>query len=99
VREALRLMNTYELSEIPVIENGEVIGKMRDSRVMAQILDNKNVLDDMVSQYMDDPMPVIDAQADLSSCIDLLKNSHTVSVREFGRIVGVISRHDVLEFI
>lgn len=99
VREALRLMNTYELSEIPVIENGEVIGKMRDSRVMAQILDNKNVLDDMVSQYMDEPMPVLDAQADLSACIDMLKNSHTVSVREFGRIVGVISRHDVLEFI
>ena len=40
-----------------------------------------------------------DSHADIQSAIIALKDNHAVLVSDFGKITGILTRHDILEFI
>ena len=37
-------MNSHGLSQVPVLDDGKSVGSVRDNRVMAQLLDNHELL-------------------------------------------------------
>jgi cystathionine beta-synthase len=99
VKEALDKMNQYELSSLPVLdETSKPVGSVRDNRLMAKVLEDRNSLDTPIHEYMEDPMPALDAQTDVREAIEILRKSPTLLVADFGRIIGIISRHDVLRY-
>jgi cystathionine beta-synthase len=97
VGEALDLMNSHGLSQAPVLEDGKSIGSVRDNRVMALLLDNRELLQAAVTQVMDAPFPVVNENVDVARAKQYLKISPAVLVEEYGRIVGIVTRHDVLD--
>jgi cystathionine beta-synthase len=99
VEEALALMNEYEISEIPVVDNDRIVGTLRENKLMAKVISNRTTLHDSVETAMEEPMPVLDAHEDVKSGIDVLREYPALVVMEFGRPLGVLSRHDVLEYL
>jgi cystathionine beta-synthase len=100
VKDALELMNRHEFSDLPVLdEMGQPQGTVRDAKLMAQVLEDRAALDAPVSDFMEKPMPVLDGQTDVKDVIAQLKASPYVLVSDFGRIIGVVSRHDALEYV
>jgi cystathionine beta-synthase len=100
IKDALELMNTHEFSELPVLdEYGQPCGSARDSRLMGKVLENREALDLPIETAMDKPMPALDAQTDVKDVIAPLKQYPYVLVSDFGRIIGVVSRHDALEYV
>jgi predicted transcriptional regulator len=97
VGEALDLMNSHGLSQVPVLDDGKSVGSVRDNRVMAQLLDNRDLLQAPVTQVMDAPFPVVNENVEVASAKQYLKDSPAVLVEEYGRIVGIVTRHDVLD--
>src|SRR5262245_30610894 len=97
VGDALELMNSHGLSQAPVLEGGKSVGSVRDNRVMAQLLDNRELLQSPVAQVMDAPFPVVNENVDVARAKQYLKTSPAVLVEEYGRIVGIVTRHDVLD--
>jgi cystathionine beta-synthase len=97
VGEALDLMNSHSLSQIPVLDDGKSVGSVRDNRVMAQLLDNRDLLQAPVTQLMDAPFPVVNENVDVSHAKQYLKASPAILVEEYGRIVGIVTRHDVID--
>jgi cystathionine beta-synthase len=97
VGEALDLMNSHGLSQAPVLEGGKSVGSVRDNRVMAQLLDNRELLQTQVTQVMDAPFPVVNENVEVARAKQYLKDSPAVLVEEYGRIVGIVTRHDVLD--
>ncbi|MGE0130073.1 MAG: pyridoxal-phosphate dependent enzyme [Blastocatellales bacterium] len=97
VGEALDLMNSHGLSQVPVIEEGKSVGSVRDNRVMAQLLDNRGLLQSPVTKVMDAPFPVVNENVEVARAKQYLKDSPAVLVEEYGRIVGIVTRHDVLD--
>jgi predicted transcriptional regulator len=97
VGEALGLMNSHSLSQIPVLDDGKSVGSVRDNRVMAQLLDNRDLLQAPVTQLMDAPFPVVNENVDVSHAKQYLKASPAILVEEYGRIVGIVTRHDVID--
>jgi cystathionine beta-synthase len=97
VGEALDLMNSHGLSQAPVLEGGKSVGSVRDNRVMAQLLDNRELLQAQVTQVMDAPFPVVNENVEVGRAKQYLKDSPAVLVEEYGRIVGIVTRHDVLD--
>lgn len=97
VGEALDLMNSHGLSQVPVIEEGRSVGSVRDNRVMAQLLDNRGLLQSPVTKVMDAPFPVVNENVEVARAKQYLKDSPAVLVEEYGRIVGIVTRHDVLD--
>ncbi|MFN0084874.1 MAG: pyridoxal-phosphate dependent enzyme [Blastocatellia bacterium] len=97
VGAAIDLMNTQGLSQLPVIEEGRSVGSVRDNRVMALLLDNRELLQAPVTTVMDVPFPVVNESVEILRAKPRLKDSPAILVEEYGRIVGIVTRHDVLD--
>ncbi len=99
VSEALSLMRDYELSEIPVLQEGALAGTVRENRLMSAVIEDRAAMDKPVSALLEAPCPMLDGHADVAEAIEILKASPMIVVREFGKITGVLTRHDVLQYL
>jgi cystathionine beta-synthase len=95
--EALQMMNQHGLSQLPVLDDGNSVGSLREGRVMAKLLNNRELLHVPVSEVMDAPFPVVNESVEVERATKYLKNAPAVLIEEYGRIVGIITRHDVID--
>ena len=100
VRRALGFINEYNISQLPVIAEGDCVGHVSEATLMARVLENTALLDHSVQELMDAPLPVVDAHVDLNALTRLLtRHNPAVLVRRDGTITGIITRYDVLRYV
>ena len=97
VSEALAKMDELGLSHIPVVEEGKSVGSLRENRILAKVLANRELLEGPVSEVMGNSFPVVDVDASAAEVTRQLQKSPAVLVEEYGRITGIITRHDMLD--
>ncbi len=99
VSDALRKMEEYNISHLPVIDNNKSVGLLEEADIMGKLINNPDMLNKKVSEAMDKALPVFDEQEDIKNAIKSLKKSPAVLVSEYGNIVGILTRYDVLDFV
>jgi cystathionine beta-synthase len=98
VRQALNLMRTWNVSQLPVLEDGQCVGSLVDGPLMAQALSQPALLERPVREIMDHPLPVVDAALPYDRLAPLLtRESPAALVRKGSELIGIVSRFDVLE--
>ena len=97
VADALAKMNELGLTQIPVLEEGKPVGSLRENRALAKVVRNRQLLDAPVTEVMEASFPTVDVDASAEEVTRRLQTSPAVLVEEYGRIVGIITRHDVLD--
>jgi cystathionine beta-synthase len=97
VADALAKMNELGLTQIPVLEDGKPVGSLRENRALAQVVRNRNLLDGPVTEVMEASFPIVDVDVAAADVTRRLQSSPAVLVEEYGRIVGIITRHDILD--
>jgi cystathionine beta-synthase len=98
VRQALNLMNTWDVSQIPVLEAGEPVGALVESALMTRALQQPALLDRPVREVMDPPLPVVESNFPTDRLAPMLsRETPAALVRREGRIIGIVSRYDVLQ--
>jgi cystathionine beta-synthase len=97
VSAALAMMNDLGLTQIPVLEDGESVGSLRENHLLAKVFTDRDLLEAPVSQVMDKSFPTVDVDADINVVSRKLRSHPAVLIEEYGRITGIITRHDVLE--
>ncbi len=97
LRDALAKMNENSVTQIPVLENNKSIGSLRESRVLTRLLESRDLLDEKVSEVMDESFPVLDEDSGLNEIKQALLGSPAVLIEDFKRITGIITRTDVLD--
>ena len=100
VRQALKLMHLHDVSQLPVMENGNCVGSVSDWSLSARSLENTKVLDMTLSEVMDAPFPTVDDQQAADSVAKLLSKSNpAVLVRTNGKVTGIVTRSDLLSYL
>ena len=97
VGDALQMMNAYGLSQLPVLEEGKSVGSLREGKLMSKLLGTRDLMQANVSEVMDKGFPVVDEDSSIETAVKYLKGSQAILVEEYGRIVGIVTRHDVLD--
>jgi cystathionine beta-synthase len=98
VRQALNLMSTWEVSQIPVIDNGEAVGALVESSLMTRALAQPALLDRPVRELMDPPFPVVEHTFPTDRLAPMLTRENPAAlVRKDGQLIGIVSRYDVLQ--
>jgi cystathionine beta-synthase len=98
VRQAVNLMSTWGVSQIPVVENGRVVGGLVDGPLTSKALLQPQLLDRPVREVMGEPFPVVDAATPTDRLAPLLTgDASAVVVQKDGKLIGIVSRHDVLQ--
>ena len=97
IAEALAKMDELGLSHVPVIEEGKSVGSLRENRILVKVLANRELLEAAVSEVMGASFPLVDVDASAAEVTRQLQKSPAVLVEEYGRITGIITRHDMLD--
>ena len=97
VRVALSTLTSYNVSQLPVILDGECVGSLNDGELMSSVIEDPELLDRPVESIMDAPFPVVDSHMDAEAAAQMLtrKNS-AVLVRDEGEIGGILTRYDLI---
>ncbi len=99
LEEAIDLMLLQEISGLPVTDNeGHLVGIVTEFALLAIVYDEK-IRQETISEHMTADVLTIEADDPISKIADMciVHRVRRVPVMENGRIVGMISRRDVLK--
>jgi cystathionine beta-synthase len=98
VRQALNLMSTWGVSQIPVVDEGQSVGGLIEGSLMTRALTQPALLDRPVREVMESPFPEVDANTPSDRIGSMLtRESPAALVRKDGKLIGIVSRYDVLQ--
>ena len=97
VSDALAKMNEHSVTQIPVLEDRRSVGSLRESNVLAKLLENKELLNSQVRDVMDEGFPVLEVDSSFEEIRARLHESPAVLIEDFKRITSIITRTDVLD--
>ena len=98
VRQALNLMSTWSVSQIPVVEGDRCVGGLTESTLMTKALAQPAVLDRPVREVMEGAFPVVDAAFPTDRLAPMLTRENPATlVQKDGKLVGIVSRYDLLQ--
>ncbi len=96
--QAIELISSSGFSNIPVIENRKSIGVIRENRLLTKLIENPSLKNSKVRDVMDESLIVLDSQTSLDKVKEVLKQDNAVLVSDFGRIIDIITRYDLIDF-
>lgn len=100
VRQALNLMETYGVSQLPIVDGGDCVGSVSEGPLMARVIADPKTLDQPVREVMEAPFPVVDPQFPVERFSEILsRETPAVLVRENGKLAGIVTRYDMLHYI
>ena len=97
VKDAVEVLNSRGYSQLPVIENGQSVGGVREAKLMSSLLHNPGLLEANVEEVMEPSFPTLDERTELDLVRKYLSDSPAVLVTEYGRIIDIVTRYDILE--
>ncbi|GAB6283249.1 MAG: pyridoxal-phosphate dependent enzyme [Ignavibacterium sp.] len=98
VRNVIQLFSKYGFSQLPVIQDGKAVGSIRESKVMTNIFEKPELIDAYVENIMEQSFPILDKNTDIKTLKKYLSESPAILVSEFGRIIDIITRYDIIEY-
>lgn len=100
VKKAIELMEKYAISQLPVVnDSGVPVGSITESTVLKKILsgDPEKILKLKVEEIMEESFPTITPSTNIKDIQQLiLKRYPAVLVMEKGKIVGIITKIDLI---
>jgi cystathionine beta-synthase len=101
MREALRLIRAQNISQIPVLdEEGDVRGTIHEGELMSALIEGRLHLDDLASTRMQPALGIVASDASVAEVARLLADRNpAVLVQEGVRIVGILTRFDLIEYV
>lgn len=102
VSDAAKLMSETGYSQLPVFDNGNVVGGITEKTIINGILmvkDPSELSQIRVERIMDEAFPRIEESTPVDVISSLLNYSPAVLVTKKGKAVGIITKADLLKIL
>jgi predicted transcriptional regulator len=86
-------MKKYQISQLPVIDNHKLVGLVSESTILDALLNSKAT---QVKDVMQESPPIVSKATSIQVVSNLLKHFPMVAVSEEGKLVGLITKSDLL---
>jgi cystathionine beta-synthase len=97
IRLALSAVTAHDIGQLPVIRHGACVGSVTEGRLMSAVIADPAILDKPTESIMGPPFPTIDSHEDSEQVRSLLiRGNAACLVREGDRIVGIVTRYDLV---
>src|SRR5262245_31761656 len=99
VEEAVNIMREHEISQIPVIESGDVVGSLSEARILEILIQNPEAKRKPVAEYMEGPFPVISEDASLTEVTNAIGQNTTAILVKQPNGFDIITKSDLIYFL
>ncbi|MFC0318754.1 MULTISPECIES: pyridoxal-phosphate dependent enzyme [Olivibacter] len=100
VIETFNTMKTLNISQIPITQQGMVVGKVTESDILNALLENPSVKSGKVQQIMTAPFPFVDLNTSIDRLSSLInKDNNAVLVEDEGGKLEIITQYDIINAI
>ena len=100
VSDAIKMMKEFDISQMPVMDNGKIVGSIQESSLLNIIFEDMTITEKSVKDIMKEPLPVVDLKERVSSVYSKLSGgSSAVIVTENDKPVSLVTKMDMLAYI
>lgn len=99
IGKAVELMWRNGISQLPVLKDDKIVGSIKEDSILKKIKDEniKELLNKKVSYLKEDPFPIVSVDANIGEITKLLlSGSPAILVSDHGRMVGIITKIDLI---
>jgi cystathionine beta-synthase len=97
--QAYRRMRLFDVSQVPVMQDEQVIGIVDESDLVMHLHTDPSRFQDRVDSAMVRSIETIAPNAPVSELLPIFQRDHVAIVADRGRFVGVITRIDLLNYL
>jgi cystathionine beta-synthase len=98
--EAINIMKTLSISQLPVTQQGMVIGKVTESNVLDSLLENPALKSSPVKDIMTASLPFVDLNTSIDKISSMInKDVSAVLVEDEQGKIEIITQYDIIEAI
>jgi cystathionine beta-synthase len=99
VHAAYRRMKLYDISQIPVIQEGKLVGILDESDLLTALLETKEAFNRPVKEIMTRDVKTVDISTDPESLVPFFKQGQVAVVVDKGHFVGLITQIDLIHYL
>jgi cystathionine beta-synthase len=100
VLEAINVIKSLNISQIPVTQKGMVIGKVTESDILDALLDNPALKSSAVQSITTKPFPFVDLNASIDKISSMInKENIAVLVEDDKGSIEIITQYDIINAI
>jgi cystathionine beta-synthase len=98
VREAIALLHEHSVSQLPVVEEQEVVGSVGERGLLRRAMDTPTIMETVIAEVMEEPFPSVERSDSVREAVELLVGERqALTVTEDNRPLGILTRADLLE--
>jgi cystathionine beta-synthase len=97
--QAIRLMQSAGISQLPVLDNGRPVGSVQEVTLARVLHDKSDPTKVKVGEFMARPLPQLDISVHLDEAYRLLLSGNTgVLATADGKVVDIVTRIDLIQY-
>ena len=100
VREAIKLLTKYDISQIPVTNGNEFVGSLNESKLFSMLVNDEKLKEAVVADVMEKSFPVVEPNATIEQVSELItRENNAVLVKELSGNFHIITKQDIIQAI
>jgi predicted transcriptional regulator len=97
VHHVVKLMRENDISQIPIMEGEKCVGSVSEKTIVRNL--DRISGSTEVKDLMDEPFPIVSYRENVDLIKTLLEYHQAVLVSERGRIIGIVTKSDLLNLL
>jgi cystathionine beta-synthase len=99
VMAAYRRMKLYDISQIPVLQEGRIVGIVDEEDILVEVLQNPAHFSEPVTRAMASHLVTVPADASVAQLMEIFKRGMVAIVMHGNEFQGLITRIDLLNWL
>lgn len=100
VSHAVAKLRKYNISQLPVVKEGEFVGMIDEKTLINQLIENPEFKDELVGSIMAPPLPIVLAGLSIKELSQLICKDFPAAIVDLGNgKFHIVTRHDLIAAI
>lgn len=89
----------YDVSQLPVLEDGRIVGMIDESDLLMAVFDNRQYFDLPVRDFMITRLETIEPAASITSLLPVFRGDHVAIIADKDKFYGLITQVDLINHL
>jgi cystathionine beta-synthase len=92
-------MKLYDMSQLPVMREGQIVGILDEEDILLRVFDHPEVFNQPVANIMESHLVTVTPDASLTQLLEIFRRGMVAIVMDKGELLGLITRIDLVNWL